>query len=272
MVRAILESRRSDGLLPPGSSVVTASSGNTGTSLALHAAAMDLHATIVVHPFCSDEKIRHMQAFGAEVFVATHDDYTSLAKTHATAKGSFYLDQYNDQLNPLAYYHSLGPEIWAMTEGAITHFVMTASTGGCISGVSRFLKEQNPSVKTILVDPGASRLWDFFHTPGWLPDASSACGHSIIEGAGKSYKPGCLDFSLIDDVVKIDEAQALRMCRHLAARDGLLVGGSSGLNMEGVKKIQHGLDADSVVVTLLCDSGMKYLSKIFVPDHDQPLS
>lgn len=262
MVRHVLQKASSEGGLRLGSTIVTASSGNTGTSLAMYGMTLGYKPIIFTSKFCSQEKILSMNAFGAEVVVKDHDTYTQEAAAFATYNNYFYLNQYDDPANPESYYRSLGPEIWEMTAGRITHFVMTGSTCGCISGTSRFLKEMNANILTILVDPLASRLHDLFYGVQQISDVQQGIP-TILEGTGKSFLPGCLDTSVIDRVIRVSDGEAVRMCHRLAKMDGLLVGGSSGLNLAGVLYLEDDLDENSLVVTILCDSGFKYLSKIY---------
>ena len=178
------------------------------------------------------------------------------------------VDQYNNIHNPEAYYQTLGPEIWKDTNGEITHFVMTGSTFGCISGTGRFLKDRNPAIRVTLADPVCSNIYAHYYSSySSANDCSSphldSDRSSIIEGAGKSAPTKCLDFSVIDEVLKVSDEQAISACHQLVNHEGLLVGGSSGLNVFAAKQIANRLDRKHVVVTVLCDSGIKYLSKIY---------
>jgi cysteine synthase len=267
MVKHILFSLASRRVISKGSRIVTASSGNTATSLAMLCSQMSYKSTVFVPNTCSQEKLDHMRAFGATIFIEEPNNYINQAKRYAASSNEYFIDQYNDPLNPDAYYRTLGPELWEATKGSLTHFVMAGSTCGCICGTSRFLKEMNPSLTTILVDTPSSRLYEHYYKECTNKNASESSIESLIEGVGKKFKPGCLDTYYIDKVVKIPDIDAIKMCRRVAERDGLLIGGSSGLNLAAVLSLQFEFTPGSVIATVLCDSGIKYLSKIFNDDY-----
>jgi cysteine synthase len=201
----------------------------------------------------------------AELIVVDPDTYISYGEDYAREKGYFNVDQYSNIYNPEAYYKTLGLEIWKDTNGTITHFVMTGSTFGCISGTGRFLKEYNPEIKVILADPLHSNIYEYYYK-NIKDDVSSsltAGTSSIIEGVGKSAPTKCLDFSVIDEVLKVTDEEAVATCHQLAREEGLLVGGSSGVNVFAAKLVANRLSQKDVVVTILCDNGIKYLSKIY---------
>ena len=252
-----------------GSTIVCASSGNTGYSISMLAAYYKINSIIITTEKCSNEKRDHIKSTGAKLIVRPESDYMSFAKEYAKKHSYYCIDQYNTPANPQAYYESLGPEIWNQTKEKITHFVMTGSTFGCICGTAKYLKEQNPKIKIILADPEGSNIGDYFKA-FQTGDQSTPItnGHSyLIEGAGKSGPTDCLDFSLIDEVVKVNDQEAISTCYQLARENGLNVGGSSGLNVYAAKKIASKLNPTDVVVTILCDHGIKYLSKLYNPTY-----
>lgn len=254
----------SGALVSPGGTVVAASSGNTGASIAMCCARLGLKSVIITDGKCSQEKKDSIKAYGAELIVAEKgQDY--MAMEIAMGKENpqwFTFDQYNNHLNSEAHYNTTGKEIQDQTEGKVSHFVMTASTGGTITGVSRRLKESNPDVNIVLADPEGSALCHYVRTKDLVQPPSK----TIIEGAGKLNIPGVLDITNIDDVIQVSDKDALCMCHTIARNEGLLVGGSSGVNVHAAVQLANSLQEPSVVVTLLCDSGIKYLSKVFNED------
>lgn len=264
----ILNIAESQGRLQRGDVIVCSSSGNTGCSFAMLGRMRGYRVVIVTSDKCSLEKQNHIKALNAELIVVSPENYMSYGANYARKNGYFDVDQYNNLDNPEAYYKTLGPEIWEGTEGKISHFVMTGSTFGCISGTGRFLKERNSKIKIILAEPISSNISAYYYDNS-EHDANLKVANnqpSIIEGAGKSAPTKCLDLSVIDEVLKIADEDAIATCHQLASREGLLVGGSSGLNVFAAQLIANRLDRNHVVVTILCDSGIKYLSKIYNQD------
>ena len=266
----MIEAAEREGRIRPGGTIVEGTSGNTGVGLAI-AAALKGYKTIFVMPDkMSDEKIRQLRAFGARVVITPTavepDDprsYYSVSRRLAEETPNAILaGQYWNPANPEAHYQTTGPEIWRQTGGRVSVFIASMGTGGTISGVGRFLKEQNPKVKIVGVDPIGSLLHHYFQT-GELGPA-----HSYkVEGVGEDFLPGTLDFSVIDDTVQVNDRESFTTTRRLVREEGLFCGGSSGLAMAGALKWLRAsggdLTEDDVVVVLLPDSGSRYLSKIF---------
>lgn len=274
IAKYILDIAENTGKLKPGDTIVCSSSGNTGCSFAMLGGMRGYKVIVVTSKKCSIEKQNHVKALNAKLIVVDETDYMIYGQQLAESYGYFNVDQYNNPYNPKAYYETLGPEIWRETEGKVTHFVMTGSTFGCISGTGKYLKEQNKNIKIVLADPLHSNIYDYYYH-GYL--AQNYQYHTkkkqayLIEGAGK-YKPTqCLDFSVIDEVFRVSDIDAIHTCQQLARQESLVVGGSSGLNVFAAKTIASGLGKGNIVVTVLCDSGIKYLSKIydhsFLEDH-----
>eukprot|EP00096_Caligus_rogercresseyi_P000367 TRINITY_DN1078_c0_g1_i2.p1 TRINITY_DN1078_c0_g1~~TRINITY_DN1078_c0_g1_i2.p1 ORF type:complete len:344 (-),score=90.00 TRINITY_DN1078_c0_g1_i2:203-1234(-) len=268
IVKNILDKAEACGKLKKGGTVVSASSGNTGASLALLAGTRGYKAIITTTPKCSEEKMNSIKAYGAELHVApsgvTEDhpnSYLNMAKTLAADNdGWFDIDQYDNLDNPEGHYLTLGPEIWRQTRGRVSHFVLGGSTGGTISGVGKFLKEQKNDVKCVLADPYGSIFYDYHRTGKFgKPKAF------LVEGIGKGHIPGCLNFDVIDDVIQVSDQDSLRTCHSLAQKEGLMVGGSAGLNVFAAKEVAESLTEPAVVVTVLCDLGVKYLTKVYNP-------
>lgn len=267
---AMIEAAEREGRLRPGGTIVEGTSGNTGVGLAI-AAALKGYKTIFVMPDkMSDEKIRQLRAFGARVVITPTavdpDDprsYYSVSRRLAEETPNAILaGQYWNPANPEAHYRTTGPELWRQTGGRISVFVAGMGTGGTISGAGRFLKEQNPNIKVIGVDPVGSLLHHYFHTRQLGP------AHSYkVEGVGEDFLPATLDFDVIDDTVQVSDRESFTMTRRLVREEGLFCGGSSGLAVAGALKWLRTsggyLTDDDLVVVLLPDSGSRYLSKIF---------
>jgi cystathionine beta-synthase len=267
---AMIAAAEREGRLRPGGTIVEGTSGNTGVGLAI-AAALKGYKTIFVMPDkMSDEKIRLLRAFGARVVITPTavepDDprsYYSVSRRLAEETPNAILaGQYWNPANPEAHYQTTGPELWRQTSGRISVFIAGMGTGGTISGAGRFLKEQNPEIKVIGVDPIGSLLHHYFHT------RELGQAHSYkVEGVGEDFLPTTLDFDVIDDTVQVNDRESFTMTRRLLREEGLFCGGSSGLAVAGALKwLRAGgadLTEDDVVVVLLPDSGARYLSKVF---------
>lgn len=268
---AMIEDAERRGLLKPGGTIVEATSGNTGVGLAITAALKGYRTVFVMPDKMSDEKIRLLRAFGGRVVITPTavqpDDprsYYSVSKRIAEETPNAILaGQYWNPANPEAHYRTTGPELWRQTGGHLDVFVAGMGTGGTISGVGRYLKEQNPGIKIVGVDPIGSLYTEYFRT-GHLGDAH---GYKI-EGVGEDFLPTTMDFSVVDDVVQVGDKEAFTMTRRLTREEGLFVGGSCGLAMAGALRWLRANDMgeDKNVVVLLPDSGSRYLSKIFSDD------
>jgi cystathionine beta-synthase len=248
-----------DGLLGPGSTIIEPTSGNTGVGLAIVAAQRGYKCIFVMSDKMAPEKIDVLRAYGAEVVVCPtavapeHPDsyYSTAERLTKETPNSFRPDQYSNPNNPRAHYETTGPEIWTQTNGHITHFVAGAGTGGTISGVGKFLKEQNPAIRVIAADPEGSVY-------------SGGSGRPYLtEGVGEDFWPENYDPSLVDEVVAVSDADAFAMAREMTQREGLLIGGSGGTAVAAALRVARDLPDDAVVVVLIPDSGRGYLSKIF---------
>jgi cystathionine beta-synthase len=268
---AMIEDAERRGLLKPGGTIVEATSGNTGVGLAIAAAIKGYKTVFVMPDKMSEEKIRLLRAFGARVVITPTavqpDDprsYYSVSRRIAEETPNAILaGQYWNPANPEAHYRTTGPEIWRQTGGHVDVFVAGMGTGGTISGVSRYLKEQNPGLITVGVDPTGSLYHEYFRT------AHLGKAHSYkVEGVGEDFLPTTMDFSVVDDVVQVGDKESFLMTRRLTREEGLFVGGSCGLAMAGALRWLRANDIaeDKNVVVLLPDSGSRYLSKIFSDD------
>lgn len=270
---SIVEDAEREGRLKPGGTIVESTSGNTGMGLALVAAVKGYKTVFTLPDKMSMEKIRLLRAFGAEVIVTptavpheAPESYTEVAKRVVReTPNSILANQYYNPRNPEAHYLTTGPEIWEQTGGQIDYFVCGIGTGGTISGVGKFLKEQNPNVKVIGVDPKGSVLREYFYTKKITPILKTY----KVEGIGQDYVPGTLHFEYIDEVVEADDRESFLMARRLTREEGIMVGGSAGTAVAGMMKIADRFTEKDVVVVLLPDSGERYLSKIYNDDWMQ---
>lgn len=264
----IIENAEREGLLKPGGTVVESTSGNTGVGLAIAAAIKGYKTVFVMPDKMSEEKIRVLRAYGARVVVTPTnvepDDprsYYSVARQIvADTPNSILANQYHNPINPLTHYDSTGPEIWTQTAGKVDVFVAGMGTGGTITGVGKYLKEMNPKVQIVGVDPVGSILYDYFYT-GKMSEANSY----KVEGIGEDFIPSVYDFNYIDDMVRVNDKESLLMTRRLVREEGLFVGGSCGSAVAGALRYasERDLGPEKMVVVLLPDSGSRYLSKVF---------
>jgi cystathionine beta-synthase len=261
----IIEAAEREGLLKPGGLVVEATSGNTGAGLALVAAVKGYKAVFTMPDKMSQEKINLLKAFGAQVVVTptavppdSPDSYYEVAKRIVRENpGSFLANQYFNPQNPEAHYLTTGPEIWEQTGGRVTAVVAGMGTGGTITGVGRYLKEKNPEIRVVGVDPEGSILKEYFDT-GRMGEARPY----LVEGIGEDILPGTLDFKVLDEVVTVSDRDSFLMARRLAREEGLLVGGSSGTAVVAALEVARRLGEEDVVVVILPDRGERYLSKV----------
>ncbi len=265
IARRIVEDAERRGALAPGGTIVEATSGNTGAGLALVAAVKGYKCVFVMPDKMSQEKRDRLRAYGARVIVTPTvalDDpeshYCVARRIVEETPNAILANQYNNPNNPESHYRMTGPEIWRQTGGDFDAFVAGLGTGGTISGIGRFLKEKNPAVKIIGVDPIGSILYGLFHGER-APKAESY----RTEGIGESFKPETLSFENIDEIVRVADGESLRMARRLAREEGVLAGGSAGGAVMGTLRYARSLAKPERVVTLLPDSGMFYLSKVF---------
>ena len=264
---AMINAAEASGELKPGGTIVEPTSGNTGVGLAIVANQRGYKCVFVMTDKVAPEKVDLLRAYGAEVVVcpvavAPEDPlsyYSTAERLVKEIPGAYRPDQYSNQTNPQAHYETTGPELWRQTDGKITHFVAGAGTGGTISGVAKYLKEQNPDIKIIAGDPEASVF-------------SGGSGRPyLVEGVGEDFWPTTYHPDLVDEVVPISDADSFAMTRRIAREEGLLLGGSCGLAVVAGLRVAQDLGPDDLMVVLTPDSGRGYLSKVFNDDYLAPL-
>jgi cystathionine beta-synthase len=264
---AIIEEAERRGELGPGGTIVEGTSGNTGVGLAIAAALKGYHCIFTMPDKMSQEKVRLLKAYGAEVVITPTavppdhpDNYVNKAKQIVKdTPGAILANQFYNPVNPDVHYRTTGPEIWTQTGGRVTHLVAGAGTGGTISGAGRYLKEQNSRVRVICGDPVGSIYAHYAKT--------GARGEGFpykVEGIGGDKIPGTMWWDVIDECRQVSDRESLGMARRLAREEGILAGGSSGLNVAVALEVARELaDPSACIVTILCDTGERYLSKVF---------
>jgi len=268
MAVAMIEAAEASGELQPGGTIVESTSGNTGMGLALAAIVKGYQLICVTNDKQSQEKFDILRAMGAEVVICPTavppehpDSYYSVARRLAKEiPNAWYVNQYDNPINRLAHYEQTGPEIWQQTKGKITHFVVGVGTGGTISGVGKYLKEQNPTIKIIGIDTYGS-VFKKYHETGIL-DLDEIYPYTT-EGIGEDILPKNVDFDLIDHFEKVTDKNAALYTRKLAQEEGIFGGYSSGAAIKGILQLGDTLTPDDIVVVLLHDSGSRYIGKVY---------
>ena len=262
----MIDEAERQGLLKPGGTIIEGTSGNTGMGLALVAAVRGYKMVFTITDKQSKEKIDLLKALGAEVIVCPTAvepedprSYYSVAKKLAREiPNSFYPNQYANPMNPEAHYRTTGPEIWEDSEGRITHFVCGLGTGGTISGVGKYLKEKNSSVKIIGVDPYGSLYYDFVKRGETIRAKTY-----VVEGIGEDFFPTTMNLKILDDVLQVNDEECFVVARRLVKLEGIFTGGSGGGCISATLRLAKDLGPRDFVVAFLPDTGMRYLSKVY---------
>ena len=263
---AMIEAAEQEGKLKPGGTVIEATAGNTGLGLALIAGAKGYRIILVIPDKMSQEKIAHVRALGAEVRLTRsdvtrgHPEYYQDVAARLTSEipGAFYVNQFGNPANPLAHETTTGPEIWEQMEHDLDAVVVGVGSGGTLTGLGRFFKKVKPDVEMILSDPTGSILYEWVKT-GKLENA----GSWAVEGIGEDFIPDIADMALVKDAFEIDDAESFTVARELLRKEGILAGSSTGTLLGGALRYCRQQKTKKRVVTFVCDTGNKYLSKMY---------
>ncbi|PZO61342.1 MAG: cysteine synthase A [Phormidesmis priestleyi] len=261
----IIEQAEKDGRLKPGGTVVEGTAGNTGIGLTHICNAKGYKCVIVIPETQSQEKIDLLRTLGADVrtipAVPYKDDNNYVKVSGRLADeldNAIWANQFENLANRQAHYETTGPEMWAQTDGKIDGWTAATGTGGTYAGVAMFLKEKNPNVRCVVADPMGSGLYSYVKTGEIKPE-----GNSITEGIGNSRVTGNMEGAPIDDALQIDDHEALRVIYQLLYKEGLFMGGSVGINVGAAVALAKSMGPGHTIVTILCDGGSRYQSKIF---------
>ena len=264
---SMVEAAEREGRIRPGGTLVEATAGNTGLGLALVAAAKGYRMLLVIPDKMSQEKVFHLKALGAEVIMTRSDVgkghpqyYQDLAQRLAGEReDAFYINQFGNPANPAAHEHTTGPEIWAQMDHDLDAVVCGVGSGGTITGLSRFFARTAPRVELVLADPQGSVLAHYVQTG----EVSTEVGSWLVEGIGEDFIPSVADLSRVQKAYTIPDAEAFATCRELLKKEGILAGTSSGTLIAAALHYCRAQSAPKRVVTFVCDSGNKYLSKVY---------
>jgi cysteine synthase A len=263
---AIIEAAERDGTLQPGGTLVEGTAGNTGIGLTLVANARGYRSVIVMPETQSREKIDFLRMIGADLRLVPAKpfrdpgNYVHVARRLAAEMGAVYADQFDNLANRAGHRATTGEEIWDQTGGLVDAFTCACGTGGTLAGVSDALKAHNPAIRIVLADPHGSGLY------GWVTSGDlSVQGSSITEGIGQSRVPGNLEHAAIDGALRISDADALHHIFHLLRHEGISIGGSAGINVAAAVQLGREMGPGHTIVTILCDGGARYQSKLFNP-------
>jgi cysteine synthase len=263
----IIEDAEAKGLLKPGGTVVEGTAGNTGIGLAHICNAKGYKCLIVIPDTQSQEKMDALRVLGAEVRAVPAvpykdpNNYVKLSgRLAAETENAVWANQFDNLANRIAHYQTTGPEIWAQTDGKIDAWVSSTGTGGTYAGVAMYLKEKNPNIKTVLADPMGSGLYSYVKTGEIHME-----GSSVTEGIGNSRVTANLEGAPIDDAIQVDDQECIRVIYQLLRKDGLFMGGSVGINVGAAVALAKQLGPGHTIVTVLCDGGTRYQSKLYNP-------
>ena len=266
----MIQDAENQGLIKEGYTIIESTAGNTGLGLALAAKLKGYKLILVIPDKMSEEKIRHLEAMGVEIIMTRSDvenghpeHYQSIAeKLLKSTPNSFFANQFENKSNPQVHFETTGPEIWEQMEGNIDAFVAGVGTGGTISGVGGFLKSKNPNIKVIIADPIGSVVADAVNTGEYKYEG----GSWSVEGIGEDYIPANLNLDIIDEGIYVSDKEAFNMIDQLLQKEGILAGSSCGTLVDAAIKWCKTQEEPKTVVTLICDTGNKYLSKAFNKD------
>ena len=255
------------GLLKPGDTIIEGTAGNTGIGLTVIGHALGFRTVIVIPETQSPEKITLLRTLGAEVITVPEKPYSDpgnynrVTQRLATERGWFWANQFDNVANRRAHYQTTGPEIWRQTAGNISAFVSAVGTGGTLAGTGLFLKEKNPKVNVVCADPFGAAMWSWF-TNG---NTDTKDGDSEAEGIGQTRVTKNIEGIRVDRAYRIPDQEAVTIVYELLREEGIFLGLSSGINLAGAVRLAREKGPGQTIVTLLCDSGHKYQSKLFNP-------
>jgi cysteine synthase A len=264
----MIEDAEERGLLTPGATIVEGTAGNTGIGLTIVGKAKGYRTVIVIPETQSAEKITLLRTLGAEVITVPEKPYSDpgnynrQAQRLAQDKGWFWANQFDNTANRVAHYRTTGPEIWEQTSGKVTGFVASVGTGGTLAGATLFLKQRNPQIKCVCADPYGAAMYSWFKNG----DLNTKDGDSFAEGIGQMRVTENLKGISLDDAYRIPDQLALSIVYQLLRDEGIFVGLSTGINLAGALRLAREGGRGQVIVTLLCDSGIRYMSRIFNPE------
>lgn len=264
---AIIRDAQARGLLKPGGTIVEGTAGNTGIGITLVANALGYKSVIVMPETQSREKIDFLRMIGADLRLVPAKpfkdpgNYVHVSRRLAEDLGAVWANQFDNLANREGHRTTTGPEIWAQTKGKVDAFTCACGTGGTLAGVALALKAKNANIRSVLADPEGSALY------GWVKTGDlTVTGSSITEGIGQSRVPGNLEGAPIDDAVRISDPEALEQIYDLMIHEGLSIGGSAGVNVAAAIRVAQQMGPGHTIVTMLCDGGARYQSKLFNPE------
>ena len=264
----IIMAAEASGQLQPGQTIVEGTAGNTGIGLTVVGQARGYHTVIIIPDTQSQEKVALLRALGAEVISVPAKpyrdpgNYNKIAQHMAEEKGWFWANQFDNTANRDIHYASTGPEIWRQTNGHVTAFVSAVGTGGTLAGTSLYLKEQNPKVLSVCADPYGAAMWSWFKNHNLDTDD----GDSFAEGIGQGRVTKNLEGLEVDEAYRIDDQTAFTIMQQLRREEGIFLGLSSGINIAGAVRLAKDRGPGQTITTILCDSGHKYMSKLYNPE------
>ena len=266
IAKYMVEKAEREGKLKPGGTIIENSSGNTAMGLAIVARQKDYKLKIVIRDTTSREKLEVLKCLGVELILVDasipperKDSYNNLAKNLAKENPElYYVDQHNNLDNNETYIETFGPEIWEQTNGELDYFIAGVGTGGTISGTARFLKEKDPQIKIVGVDPIGSVFFEYFKNKKLIKP-----GRYLIEGLGDEFLIPTAELGLLDDMIQVSDETAFAWTKKLAYEEGIIAGGSSGANIWGAVELAKQIDKEVNIVTVFPDSGYKYFSTVY---------
>jgi cysteine synthase A len=264
----IIEAAESRGELKPGATIIEGTAGNTGIGLTVVGQAKGYRTVIVIPDNQSPAKMELLRALGAEVLVVPEKpykdpgNYNKVAQRLAEERGFFWANQFDNTANRRIHYYTTGPEIWDQTDGSVTAFVASVGTGGTLAGTSSYLKEKNQQIAAVCADPYGAAMWSWFKNH----NLETNDGDSFAEGIGQGRVTKNLEGLDVDEAYRIDDQTAFTIIQQLRREEGLFLGLSSGINIAGAVRYARQRGPGQTIVTILCDSGHKYISKLYNPE------